>query len=266
MRKPVIAGNWKLNGTIAEAQALVAELKALLPTNEKVDVVVCPPFTALATVAAATTSSAIQLGAQDIFFRQKGAYTGQISGPMLLDCGCKYAIMGHSERRGRFGGPEPDFTDDVLKVFGDNDTTVNLKLRAALANGLIPICCVGEVLSEREAGQTDDVVCKQVTGALKDVSPEETATVIFAYEPVWAIGTGKVCAADEADRVCGIIRATVASIAGDAAAQAVRIQYGGSVKPDNAQDLLGRPNIDGALVGGASLKAADFAGIVTAAG
>ncbi len=266
MRKPVIAGNWKLNGTIAEALALVTELKALLPTNENVDVVVCPPFTALGTVAAATTSSAIQLGGQDIFFRQKGAYTGQISGPMLLDCGCKYVIMGHSERRGRFGVPEPDFTDDVLRVFGDNDTTVNLKLRAALANGLIPICCVGEILSERETGQTDDVVRKQVIAALKDVSPEETATVIFAYEPVWAIGTGKVCAADEADRVCGIIRATVASIAGDAAAHAVRIQYGGSVKPDNAQDLLGRPNIDGALVGGASLKAADFAGIVIAAG
>ncbi len=264
MRKPIIAGNWKLNSTIAEAQALVSELKALLSSSTGVDVVVCPPFTALSTVGTAITSSVLQLGAQDIFFRQKGAYTGQISGPMLLDCGCKYAIMGHSERRGRFGVPEPDLTDEILEVFGDNDKTVNLKLRAALANGLTPICCVGEILAEREAGKTDDVVRDQVIGALVGVSPSEAATVVFAYEPVWAIGTGKVCAADEADRVCGVIRATVGSLAGDEAAEAVRIQYGGSVKPDNAQDLLGRPNIDGALVGGASLKASDFAAIVNA--
>ncbi len=265
MRKPIIAGNWKLNGTIAEAQALIAELKALVRDSNNVDIVVCPPFTALSTVASAVTSSSIQLGAQDIFFRQKGAYTGQISGPMLLDCGCKYAIMGHSERRGRFGVPEPDLTEEILQVFGDNDKTVNLKLRAALFNGLTPICCVGEVLAERESGKTDAIVQAQVTGALDGVSADEAATIVFAYEPVWAIGTGKVCAADEADRVCGIIRATVAGLAGDTAAQAVRIQYGGSVKPDNAADLLGRPNIDGALVGGASLKASDFAAIVKAA-
>ena len=174
-------------------------------------------------------------------------------------------MVGHSERRGRFGVPEPDFTPEILALFGDNDVTVNRKLLAALSNGLTPICCVGETLSERQAGNTDSVVASQITSALAAVGADAIAKVIFAYEPVWAIGTGEVCAPDEADRVCGVIRSTVCKLYGADAAEAVHIQYGGSVKPDNAQDLLSRPNIDGALVGGASLKAADFAGIIAAA-
>jgi triosephosphate isomerase len=264
MRHKIIAGNWKMNCNRAEAQNLLRNLLEALGVPEAAQVVVCPPYTALATAADAFEGTALALGAQDLFWKDKGAYTGQIAPQMLVEIGCQYVIVGHSERRGRFGVPEPDFDADILAHFGDNDRTVNLKLLAALSAGLIPICCVGETLAERQGNLTDQVVTEQTTAALKNVLPDVVHKLIFAYEPVWAIGTGEVCAAEEADRVCGVIRSAVGAAYGVEAAEQVRIQYGGSVKPDNAADLLSRPNIDGALVGGASLKAGDFAAIVAA--
>lgn len=263
MRKPLIAGNWKLNKTIAEATAFVTELKPLIEGVSGVEVLLCPVFPALHATAQAAQGSAIAVGAQDIFWKASGAYTGEVSAPLLKDAGAAYVLVGHSERRGRFGVPEPELEGDAGKVFGDNDVTVNKKALAALENGLVPIICVGETLDERKAGQTDSVVQEQTRAALQGIAAD--APFVFAYEPVWAIGTGETCEADEANRVCGVIRVTVGEVLGDAAAMNVRVQYGGSVKPDNAQDLLGREHIDGALVGGASLKADSFAAIVKAA-
>jgi triosephosphate isomerase len=268
MRKPIIAGNWKMNCLLSEAAALVADLRSILDGNAGcagVDVLVCPPFTALSAVLPLLTGSSIRMGGQNLFWKDKGAYTGQISPAMLLDVGCEFVIIGHSEPRGRFGVPDPDFDTTILSYFGDNDAAVNRKLIAALNSGLKPICCVGETLSERNIGNTDSVVDGQTRAALKGVDAEQAGGLIFAYEPVWAIGTGEVCGAAEADRVCGVIRSTVGDLYGSAAAATVRVQYGGSVKPDNAVELLSKPNIDGALVGGASLKARDFAAIVMAA-
>lgn len=265
-RTPIIAGNWKMNkGTAAEAGALAAEVAAAVAGISGVDVVVCPPYTALAAAGDALAGSPVGLGAQDCFWKEGGAYTSQVAPSMLKASGVDYVILGHSETRGRFGVPEPDFTDTVLAHFGESDETVNRKTKAALAAGLLPIVCVGETLSEREAGATDLVVSSQVTGAVAGLTPEQVAGLVFAYEPVWAIGTGRVCEADEADRVCGVVRSSVATLLGADVAQMVRIQYGGSMKPDNAADLLARPHIDGGLIGGASLKAADFAAIVRAA-
>ena len=265
MRRTIIAGNWKMHKTAGEALALLAELKGLPGERPDVDVVVCPPFTALHAIQDAASTAGIGLGGQNMFWKQQGAYTGQISAAMLLDAGAGYVILGHSEARGRFGVPEPDIDQELLRVFGDTDRSVNKKLHAALAEGLIPICCVGETIDERKAGQTDDVVRRQVMQALREIQTEQVGTVVFAYEPVWAIGTGEVCGAEEADRVCGVIREAVSRLFGATSGDAVRIQYGGSVKPDNAAELLGKANIDGALVGGASLKSADFAAIVRAA-
>ena len=265
MRQIVIAGNWKLNCTQSEAERLVGELLGRLEIASGVAVVICPPFTALSAVGESLAGTGVALGSQDVFWKDKGAYTGQVSAPMLRELGCRYAIVGHSERRGRFGVPEPDFDADILAYFGEKDAVVNRKLRAAQAAGLTPICCVGETLAERHSGDTDVVVSGQVMAALTNVTKGEAANLIFAYEPVWAIGTGEVCAADEADRVCGVVRHTVGRLYGAATAEAVRVQYGGSVNAGNAADLLARPNIDGALVGGASLKSADFATIVKAA-
>ncbi len=265
MRQKVIAGNWKLHCTQGEAEELLGLLMARLEIGDNVQVVICPPFTALSVVGESVLGSAIAVGAQDVFWKDRGAYTGQIAPRMLLELGCRYVIVGHSERRGRFGVAEPDFDAPTLAHFGDNDVTVNRKLRAAQEAGLIPICCVGETLTERQAERTDAVVAGQTGAALTGVSADNAARVIFAYEPVWAIGTGEVCISGEADRVCGVVRATVARLYGPETGEAVRIQYGGSVKPDNARELLAQPNIDGALVGGASLKAEDFAAIVAAA-
>lgn len=266
MRQPIIAGNWKMNGTRVEAEKLLQDLLAILPAATKTQVVICPPYTALATTESLLGGTHVEWGAQDLFWKEKGAYTGQISSGMLLDLGCRFVIVGHSERRGRFGVPEPDFDHRALAHFGDSDSTVNRKLIAALNAGLIPIVCVGETLSERQSGITDTLVTEQVGAALEGVTAQQITDIVFAYEPVWAIGTGEVCAADEADRICGVIRQAVGRLFGEAVADEVRVQYGGSVKPDNAVELLGKPNIDGALVGGASLKAADFAAIVAAAG
>lgn len=266
MRKKIIAGNWKMNKTVGESLALIKELKPLLAGKDTVDVIVCPPYTALFSVHEALKNTNISLGAQDVFWKSAGAYTSQISAAMLADSGVKYVIIGHSETRGRFGVPEPDATEDVMRFYGESDSTVNLKVKAAMAAGLLPIVCVGETSAERQAGQTDAVVHRQTTQALQGVDGTRIGSeVVFAYEPVWAIGTGAVCAADEADRVCGIIRAAVRDDFGQPVADVLRIQYGGSMKPDNAQDLLSQRNIDGGLIGGASLKAADFAAIVAAA-
>jgi triosephosphate isomerase len=266
MRKKIIAGNWKMNKTVGEALSLIKELIPLIGPDQTADIIICPPFTALYAAGQALQGSGIGLGAQGAFWKGSGAYTSQISLPMLVDVGARYVILGHSETRGRFGTLEPDLTPDLMKTFGETDAGVNIKAKAVLAAGLIPIICVGETLEERQNDQTDPVVQTQVMRALQEISSHQTASqIVFAYEPVWAIGTGEVCAADEADRVCGVVRAAVAETVGQEAAERVRIQYGGSMKPDNAQDLLSRPNIDGGLIGGASLKATDFAKIIGAA-
>ncbi|MGV3723080.1 MAG: triose-phosphate isomerase [Actinomycetota bacterium] len=264
MRKAIIAGNWKMNKKASEAASLIAEI-APAAAASSAEVVVCPPFTTIPAALAATGDTQISVGAQDLFWKDSGAYTGQIAPTMLTDLGVTHVVIGHSERRGRFGVPEEGFTPEVLSVFGETDRTVNLKLHAALNHGLVPIVCCGETLEERRAGNTDAVVSGQIERGLSGISAEQAAATVLAYEPVWAMGTGETCAAEEADRVCGVIRATVGRLFGEVAADAVRIQYGGSVKPDNAADLLSRPNIDGALVGGASLKSSDFNAILAAA-
>lgn len=264
MRRPIIAGNWKMNKKASEAGALIGELAAAAAASAA-EVVVCPPATTIPAALAAAQGTSIAVGAQDLFWKESGAYTGQIAPAMLTDLGVTHVIIGHSERRGRFGVPEEGFTPEVLALFGESDKTVNLKLHAALKHGLVPIVCCGETLDERRAGTTDAVVAGQIERGLEGVTAEQVPGIVIAYEPVWAIGTGETCAAEEADRVCGVIRSTVGRLFGADAAEAVRVQYGGSVKPDNAADLLSRPNIDGALVGGASLKASDFNAIIAAA-
>jgi triosephosphate isomerase len=267
MRTRIIAGNWKMNGTLAEAEALVRGLRTHLeatPADPTTQVVVCPPFTALSCVGRLLADTSVLLGAQDMFWKEKGAYTGQISPAMLVELGCTFVIVGHSEPRGRFGVPEPDFDEEILAYFGDTNAAINRKVLAAAAHGLTPILCVGETLSERQSNDTDSVVSGQLLICMKGLWAEQAAALAIAYEPVWAIGTGEVCAPDEADRVCGVIRDAVAGLYGSTVAEAVRILYGGSVKPDNAAELLSKPNIDGALVGGASLKPADFAAIAAA--
>lgn len=264
MRKPIIAGNWKMNKKASEAAALIGEIAAAAAASAA-DVIVCPPATSIPAAVAATEGTSLQVGAQDLFWKESGAYTGQIAPAMLVDLGVTHVIIGHSERRGRFGVAEEGFTPEVLALFGESDKTVNLKLHAALKHHLVPIVCCGETLDERRAEQTDQVVAGQIERGLDGVTAEQVPGIVIAYEPVWAIGTGETCAAEEADRVCGVIRATVGRLFGADAAEAVRVQYGGSVKPDNAADLLSRPNIDGALVGGASLKSSDFNAIIAAA-
>ena len=266
MRIPLIAGNWKMNKTINEAVVFANELKPLVQDAHGVEILLCPVATALAATAQAAQATNIMVGAQNLFWKDSGAYTGELSAPLLKDAGCTHVVIGHSERRGRFGVPEPDLSGDAGRVFGDTDAAVNRKLLAALQHGLVPIVCVGETLEERQAGRTDEVVQTQTRAALENVDASSAAGVVFAYEPVWAIGTGETCDADEADRVCGVIRTAVSTAFTAETGAAARIQYGGSVKPDNAAELLGRPNIDGALVGGASLKADSFAAIVRAAG
>jgi triosephosphate isomerase len=264
MRTPIIAGNWKLNKTSGEAFELANQVLQLV-VGATAEVVLCPPFTALHSVGRAIGSSPLRLGAQNVFWKESGAYTGQIAPGMLRDLGCDFVIIGHSETRGRFGVPEPGMDETVRAHFGESDATVNLKAKAALAAGLTPIVCCGELLAERRDGETDTVVSGQVTRGLAELSAEQVGGLVIAYEPVWAIGTGEVCASEEANRVCGVVRAAVRDGWGATAAETVRIQYGGSVKPDNAAELLKQPEIDGALVGGASLKAEDFAAIVRAA-
>lgn len=249
MRKPIIAGNWKMYKTIAEAVDLVREMRRALNDVQTVESVVCPPFIAIPAVADALSGTKVAVGAQNMFWAKEGAYTGEIS-PVMLQGLVKYVILGHSERR---------------QYFGETDEGVNKKAHAAFAHGLTPIIAVGETLDQYQAGITDQVVRTQVTGALAGLSPEQVAALIIAYEPVWAIGTGLNAEPADANRVIGVtIRGTVAELYGETVAQAVRIQYGGSTKPGNIAAFMQMPDIDGALVGGASLKAADFIAMVQA--
>jgi triosephosphate isomerase len=249
-RKKLIAGNWKMNKTSADAVSLARELVLSLGTQPEVDVVICPPFTALEAVAGAIDGSLIKLGAQNMHFEPSGAFTGEVSAPMLRALFATHVILGHSERR---------------TLFAETDELVNRKVLAALKNQLRPILCVGESLAEREAGSTLKVIQAQTERALEGVSREMAASVVVAYEPVWAIGTGKVATAEQAQEVHGFIRGLLTKLQGEAAAQRVRILYGGSMKPANAAELLTQKDIDGGLIGGASLEARSFAELVRAA-
>ncbi|MBI4343589.1 MAG: triose-phosphate isomerase [Candidatus Omnitrophica bacterium] len=249
MRKPIVAGNWKMHGTVREAQALAAQVRGACETDG-VDVVLCPPFTALSTVAAALQGSSIGLGAQDLFWEAQGAFTGEVAPPMLRDAGCRFVIIGHSERR---------------TLFGETDAAVQRKVQAALAHSLTPILCIGEMLAQRDADQTFDVLARQLEGGLAGRSAAEVQRLVLAYEPVWAIGTGRNATPAQAQEAHEFIRQQLAKRWGRDAAQAVRLQYGGSVTAANAAGLLAQPDVDGALVGGASLNADAFAAIVKAA-
>ncbi len=247
MRTPVIAGNWKLFKTIAESVALVNELKPLVANSHGVEIVVAPVFTALSRVSDAVAGSDIKVAAQDCYWEEEGAFTGEVAPKLLKDAGCSHVIIGHSERR---------------KYFGETDLTVNKKTRAAIAAGLTAIVCVGESLAERESDQTFSVIETQIQGGLGGLAADSFAQVVIAYEPVWAIGTGKTASDAQAQEVHAFIRQLIARMFDQSVADAVRILYGGSVKPDNVKLLMAQPDIDGALVGGASLKAESFAAIV----
>ena len=247
MRIPIIAGNWKMNKTIAQAVQFVNAIKEPLAAIDGVTKVVCPTFVCLAPVKEAIGNADIGLGAQNLYFEEKGAYTGEIA-PGMLEGLCQYVIIGHSERR---------------QFFGETDESVNKKIKAALAHNLTPIVCVGETLDLRQAGQTNNWVKNQVIAALQGLTAEQVSPMVIAYEPIWAIGTGVAATTADAQEVIGeVIRPTVTQLYGDEVAQAVRIQYGGSVKPSNAAELMSMPDIDGGLVGGASLQVEDFAAIV----
>ena len=246
MRKAIIAGNWKMNMTIPEAKALINDLKPLVK-DAQCDVVVCPPFTDLAAVKEAIAGSTIHIGAQNMHWEEKGAYTGEVSPVMLKDMGIEYVIIGHSERR---------------QYFAETDETVNLKIKSALAHGLIPIVCVGETLEQREEGITESWVSGQVKAAFEGISADDAKGIVIAYEPIWAIGTGKTATPEDANKVNGICRATIEGIYGKAVSEAIRIQYGGSMNPKNATELMAQEHIDGGLIGGASLKAEDFSKVV----
>lgn len=250
LRKAVIAGNWKMNKTPDEAKTLIGEIAPLVK-DAGCDVVVCVPYVDLGVALEATKGTNIGVGAENCHWEKSGAYTGEISADMLASMGVKYVIIGHSERR---------------TYFGETDVTVNKRVRAALDAGLTVILCVGETLEQREQGITAELVAMQTKIALLGVSEEELKRVIVAYEPVWAIGTGRTATADQANEVCAVIRSVAASLYSQAAADGLTIQYGGSMNAKNAAELLGKPDVDGGLIGGASLKAPDFATIVEAAG
>jgi len=250
-RRKFVCGNWKMHRTVAEAVALAREVAAGLAqaSGGKVQVAVAPPFTALHAVAGALGGTGLEIAAQDVHWEAQGAFTGEVSAAMLAEAGCRHGIVGHSERR---------------QLFGETDESVRKKVGALLGANLLPIVCVGETLAEREAGKTLAVVERQVRGALAGIPPAALAALTVAYEPVWAIGTGKTATSAQAQEVHAAIRKILRELGGDAA-DAIRIQYGGSVKPDNAAELLSQPDVDGALVGGASLKAGDFLAIVKGA-
>lgn len=250
MRRPIVAGNWKMHKTIPEAAALARELADEAAKFDGCQVVLCPPFTAIHAVAGCIGGSGIEVGAQDVHWEPKGAFTGEVSCEMLVDAGCRWVVVGHSERRA---------------MFGETNDAVNRKVKAALAAGLLPIVCVGESFAQREQGLTADVVQKQVEGAFAGVPAAEAGRIVVAYEPIWAIGTGRASTGEDANEVAGAIRRTLSGLYSDGVSAAVRIQYGGSVKPSNMAEFAGQSEIDGALVGGASLTACDFAGIIDAA-
>ncbi len=249
MRTPIIAGNWKMNKTTDEAVAFVRQIRNGLNRQSGVDSVLCPPFVSLSAVADAVKGTKIGVGAQNMHYEEKGAYTGECS-PAMIEPFCQYVILGHSERRA---------------YFAETDEIVNKKVQAALAHGLIPIVCVGETLDQNEAGETHDFVSGQVRAAFAGVTAEQAAGCIIAYEPIWAIGTGKSATVADAGRIIGLtVRGAIADIYGEETAQKIRVQYGGSANPSNIADYMGHPDIDGALVGGASLKM-DFVAMVEAA-
>jgi triosephosphate isomerase len=249
MRKPIIAGNWKMFKTVSEAESFFAEVKGKAEIDG-VESVICAPYISLPALVDAAKGTSIAIGAQNMHFEDNGAYTGEISGVMLKDLGVKYVIIGHSERRA---------------YFAETDEIVNKKVQAAFKHGLTPIVCVGEKLEEREAGQTKEVCKVQTEAAFQGLSAEQAAETVIAYEPIWAIGTGKSSTSEDAEDVIAYIRGIVKGLYGDATAEAVRIQYGGSVKPNNVTEYMGQSNIDGALVGGASLEPASFIALVEGA-
>jgi triosephosphate isomerase len=253
MRTPIVAGNWKMNKTIAEARELVSAMRdelSRLAADGRIEIVLCPPFIAVPEVSARVQGTPIRVGAQNMHWETKGAFTGEVAAPMLNEV-CEYVIIGHSERR---------------QYFGETDESVNKKIKTALAHHLKPIVCVGEKLAQNEAGQTDAFVGGQVRAAFQGIARDDARSIVIAYEPIWAIGTGKAASGAGANAVIGLtIRGALADLYDEATAQAVRVQYGGSVTPKNAAEFFTQPEIDGALVGGASLVAADFVAICKAA-
>lgn len=246
MRRPIIAGNWKMNKTIAGTKELVTALIPLVADAEA-EVVICVPYTNIATAGELIKGTNIHLGAENVHWAESGAFTGEISAEMLVELGVEYVIIGHSERR---------------QYFGETDETVCKRTVAALAKGLKPIVCVGETLLERESGKTEEVVIRQVKGAFSGISADDVVKCVIAYEPVWAIGTGKTATKEEANDTIKVIRDTVKELYGEAVSNELRIQYGGSMNPKNASELMAMPEIDGGLIGGASLKAVDFSEVV----
>lgn len=246
MRKPIIAGNWKMNKTPKEAAQLIIGLRDKV-ASANCEVVICPPFTSLAQAITLTEGTNIMVGAQNMYFEESGAFTGEISPLMLKNIGVKYVILGHSERR---------------QIFKEEDALINKKLKSAYIYGLTPILCCGETLDQREAGQTFDIINSQLKADLIDIEANQIENMVIAYEPIWAIGTGKTATSKDANDVIKFIREKIKEMFGNAAAEAVRIQYGGSVKPSTIKEQMAQSDIDGALVGGASLTADDFAGIV----
>ncbi|OGF01570.1 MAG: triose-phosphate isomerase [Candidatus Edwardsbacteria bacterium RIFOXYD12_FULL_50_11] len=247
MRKPIIAGNWKMHKNMSEAKALAEGIVQKVQKVEKVQIVLCPPFTALGVVAEAIKGSNVELGAQNCHFEDKGAFSGEISTAFLIDAGCKFVIIGHSERR---------------QYFVEDDALINKKIKKALSSGLIPIFCIGETLQERQKEQTFDVLKRQVLHGLQEVNLSDPERLIVAYEPVWAIGTGMTASKEQAQEAHRYIRDLLAGLWGSETAEKIRIQYGGSVKPDNVTELMAQDDIDGALVGGASLEADSFSRII----
>ncbi len=250
MRPKLIAGNWKMYTSAAAAEELAVAVAAGAPADPNIRLAICPPSIWLTRVAAVLKGSTVSLGGQNCHFEKEGAYTGELAPAMLIDAGCQYVILGHSERR---------------HGFGETDELLNKKTKAALAAGLHVIFCIGELLAEREAERTEAVLDRQLTAGLAGLTPEQMANVVLAYEPVWAIGTGKVASPEQAQAAHAFVRGKIAMLFGEVVAQAVLIQYGGSVKPDNAATLLNLPDVDGALVGGASLKAELFLAIAAGA-
>ena len=250
MRKKVIAGNWKMNNDISESQVLVSEIINGMGNDDKCDVIVCPPFTSLHEIHSLIKNTRIKLGAQNMYFEDSGAYTGEVSADMLKSVGCEYVIIGHSERR---------------TIFNETDEVVNKKIHKAIECGLKVIFCIGESLTQREEGITNKIVKEQVVKGLNNISPENLQNLILAYEPIWAIGTGKTATPQQAQDVHSFIRNVIREIYSEESAEKIIIQYGGSVKPDNASSLLSQADIDGALVGGACLKADSFLSIIASA-
>jgi len=249
MNKYVIAGNWKMNNDLKESITLVSEIKTSLEKRENIDVILCPPFTSLETASALLKDSHIKLGAQNMHFEDSGAFTGEISAKMLKSVGCEYVILGHSERR---------------TIFNETDEVINKKIKKALSENLKVIFCIGETLEEREKGITNSILEKQLKNGLQDITSSQMDELIVAYEPVWAIGTGKTASPQQAEEAHNFIRSIISEIFSDFIAESTIIQYGGSVKPDNAKELMGQDNINGALVGGACLKSKSFVEIINA--